>query len=120
LSNLARKQQYVEPQIQFKSQPQPQPIHKRKPITLGEKMLAILLIAFVCFMAIKVISSQAAIYKVNKDIQDVQSTIQSQKKVNSDLEMQVSDLSQYDRIRQKAQKLGLKLNENNVKVVEGK
>lgn len=122
MSNLARKQPYVEPQRQQNTQtrPQPQPIHTRKSITLGEKMLGILLIAFVAIMAVKIISTQAAIYKVNRDIQDKQSSIGSQIKANNDLQTQVSDLSQYDRIKKKAEKLGLKLNENNVKVVEGK
>jgi len=122
LSNLARKQQYLEPQRKPNTQtvPQTQPVHTRRSITLGEKMLGVLLIAFVAVMAIKVISTQAAIYKVNRSIQDVQSSIQNQKKVNNDLKTQVSDLSQYDRIKKKAEELGLKLNENNVKVVEGK
>ncbi|MBS4172419.1 cell division protein FtsL [Bacillus sp. FJAT-49736] len=122
MSNLARKQQYIEPQRQQTTQtnPQVQPIHTRKSITLGEKMLGILLVAFISVMAIKVISTQASIYKVNRDIQDLQSSVQSQKKINNDLKTQVSDLSRYDRIKKKAEKLGLKLNENNVKVVEGK
>lgn len=122
MSNLARKQPYLEPQRQQTTQtrPLPKPIHTRKSITLGEKMLGILLIAFVAIMAVKIISTQVAIYKVNRDIQDKQSSIESQIKVNNDLQTQVSDLSQYDRIKKKAEKLGLKLNENNVKVVEGK
>ena len=32
-------------------------------------------------MAIQIVSAQAAIYEVNKDIQDVQNTIQEQSKV---------------------------------------
>jgi len=122
LSNLARKQQYLEPERQqnTQTQQQPSPIHTRRSVTLGEKMLGALFIAFVAIMAINIISTQAAIYKVNRDIQDQQSSIQSQLKANNDLQTQVSDLSQYDRIKKKAEKLGLKLNENNVKVVEGK
>jgi len=122
LSNLARKQQYLEPQRQQNTQTKQQPVsvHTRRSITLGEKVLGALLVAFIAIMAIKIISTQAAIYKVNRDIQNQQSSIQSQIKANNDLQTQVSDLSQYDRIKKKAEKLGLKLNENNVKVVEGK
>ncbi|MGV3464270.1 MAG: cell division protein FtsL [Heyndrickxia sp.] len=122
MSNLARKQQYLEPERQQNTQTKqhPVPVHTRRSITLGEKMLGVLFIAFVAIMAVKIISTQAAIYKVNKGIQDQQSSIQSQIKANNDLQTQVSDLSQYDRIKKKAEKLGLKLNENNVKVVEGK
>lgn len=122
MSNLARKQQYLEPQRQQNTQTKQQPVsvHTRRSITLGEKVLGALLVAFIAIMAIKIISTQAAIYKVNRDIQNQQSSIQSQIKANNDLQTQVSDLSQYDRIKKKAEKLGLKLNENNVKVVEGK
>ena len=48
---------------------------------------------FVCFGAVQLISNQANIYQVNKDIQVVQATINEQIKVNSDLEVQVSELS---------------------------
>jgi len=34
--------------------------------------------------------------------------------------MQIGELSAYDRIWEKAKEMGLKLNENNVKAVEGK
>ncbi|MGE6258651.1 cell division protein FtsL [Heyndrickxia sporothermodurans] len=119
MSNLARKQQtYVQPkpttEIKIK------PLHKRSQITLGEKLLAALLIAFVSFMAIKVISTQAAIYSLNKDIQKTESSIQQKIKVRDDLKMQVNKLSRYDRIRAIAKKKGLKLNDKNIKVVEGK
>ena len=43
---------------------------------------------------------------------------QEQQKVNSDLEVQVSELSTYERIWEKAKQLGLTLNEDNVKGVE--
>ncbi|MGE8204182.1 cell division protein FtsL [Heyndrickxia sp. NPDC080065] len=117
MSNLARKQQqpYIQPKTNIEKQART--VHKRSQITLGEKLLAGLAIAFVCFMAIKVISTQAAVYQVNKDIQKLESSIQDKKKVNADLEMQVSDLSRYDRIKKIAKELGLKMNDNNVKGV---
>lgn len=119
LSNLARKNQtYVQPKIN--NETQIKPVHKRSKITLGEKLLAALLVVFVCFMAIKVISTQASIYKVNNEIQQMETSVQKQKKVNEDLKMQVNDLSRYERIKGIAKKKGLKLNENNVKVVEDK
>ena len=59
-----------------------------------------------------------SIYQVNKEIQDTKVTIQEQEKSNSDLTIQVSELSQYERIREKAQKLGLTLNDQNIKVVQ--
>ncbi|MFB6466538.1 cell division protein FtsL [Cytobacillus sp. Hz8] len=86
----------------------------------GEKILGLIFGAALCFGGVHVISNQAMIYNMNKNIQETETSIQDQKKVNNDLKMQVSELSTYDRIITKAKKLGLKLNENNVKVVQEK
>ena len=72
----------------------------------------------VCFGSVHIISNQASIYQVNKEIQDTKVTIQEQEKLNSDLNIQVNELSQYERIRDKAQELGLTLNDQNIKVVQ--
>jgi cell division protein FtsL len=119
LSNLARKyqqQNQAEPTVQERSK-----IKTRKSIlTPGEKIIGLAFAGLVCFGAVQIISNQTEIYQVNKDIQDVQDSIKEQQKVNSDLQVQVKDLSNYDRILQKAKKMGLVLNENNVKVVQEK
>jgi cell division protein FtsL len=47
----------------------------------------------------------------------MESKVSEQQKVNSDLRVQVSELSAYDRIYKKASEMGLIKNENNVKVV---
>ena len=92
-------------------------VHKAK-VTLGEKLLLrILAVAFVAFSA-TIISNQYEIYTLNKDLQSLEETVTNQTKVNSDLSMEVSELSKYERILEKASQLGLTLNENNVKVVE--
>ncbi|MBS4177217.1 cell division protein FtsL [Lederbergia citrea] len=120
MSNLARKHQqhYNEPVKQ--TEVQVKTIRRHSKITPGEKFIGMLLIAFVAVMAIQIISAQAAIYEVNKDIEDVKTAIQEQQKVNGDLEIQVSDLSRYERVWNKAKELGLNLDENNVRVVEKK
>jgi len=119
LSNLARQPKaYVEPQR--KVEIEHQPIKRRSQITLGEKVIACVFVLFICFMAVRIISTEAAIYKVNRNIEDTKQTIQNKNKVIDDLKVQVSDLSRYDRIWKKAKELGLKLDENNVKVVENK
>jgi cell division protein FtsL len=119
MSNLARKfqqQQQVERTVQEHS------IVKTKKywLTPGEKVIGLVFTGLVCFGAVNLISNQAEIYQVNKDIQDVQTTIKEQEKVNSDLEVQVSELSTYERILEKAKKMGLVVDENNVKVVHEK
>jgi cell division protein FtsL len=119
LSNLARKyqeQQQVKPAIQ-----ELQHVKTKKYwLTPGEKMISLVFAGLVCFGAVHIISNQSQIYKVNKDVQDVQTSIKEQKKANSDLQVQVSELSNYQRIWDKAKKMGLQLNENNVKVVQQK
>lgn len=87
-------------------------------LTPGEKILGITFGALVCFGSIHIISNQSSIYETNTEIQDTKTMIQTQQKSNSDLSIQVSELSQYDRIKEKARELGLELNDQNVKVVQ--
>ena len=118
MSNLARKhQEYASSQQQ---EVQIKTVQRHARISPGEKILFFLLVGFIIFMAVKIITVQAAVYEVNKDIQVVESSIQEQAKVNDDLAMQVDDLSKYERVWKKAKELGLNLNENNVKVVENR
>lgn len=122
MGNLARKLQREQ---QFEQQKQmvqsPKKVKVRNPwLSPGEKFLGLIFTGIVCFGAVHIVSNQAAIYEMNRDIQDTKISIQEQQKVNGDLEMQVSELSTYERIWEKAKELGLKLNENNVKAVQDK
>jgi cell division protein FtsL len=119
MSSLARKfqqQQEVERTVQEKS------IVKTKKhwLTPGEKIIGVVFTGLVCFGAVNLISNQAEIYQVNKDIQEVQTSINEIAKVNNDLQVQVSELSTYERLWEKAKQMGLVINENNVKVVHEK
>jgi cell division protein FtsL len=121
VGNLARKYQHEKHYEQQKSGQVLQPIkEKRFSITPGEKGLGLIFGVMVCYGAFHLISAQASIYEVNKEIVSMEKTIGEQQKVNNDLKMQVSELSTYERIWEKARDLGLKLNENNVKVVREK
>jgi cell division protein FtsL len=118
MSNLAKK---IQQEIQ--QQPISTPKHKPKApkkyysLTPGERVLIFAFGVMVCIGGSFMVSKQAAIYDVNKEIQLVENGIQEQQKVNSDLEIQISELSTYERIKQQAEKLGLTFNEDNVKVV---
>ncbi|CAM3696092.1 cell division protein FtsL [Mesobacillus zeae] len=116
MSNLARKLQHE--QQQTVQSPKADVARGTAWLTPGEKILALVFGIMVCFGAAFIVSKQAAIYEVNKDIQLAESTIDEQKKVNIDLGNQVDELSRYERIWEKAKELGLTLNENNVKVVQ--
>lgn len=121
MGNLARKYQQEKHYEQQKNGQALKPKkEKRIWLTPGEKGLGLIFGAMVCFGAVQMISAQASIYEVNKDIVSMEKTIGEQQKVNNDLKMQVSELSSYERIWGKARELGLKFNENNVKVVRDK
>ncbi len=120
MGNLARKYQQEQ---QYEQQKQsvkiPQKVKVKNPwLSPGEKILGLVFTGIVCFGAVHIVSNQAAIYEINKEIQDTKVSIQEQTKVNGDLGMQISELSTYERIWEKAKELGLKLNENNVKAVQ--
>ena len=119
MSNLARQPKRA-PEQQQQIEKRVAPATRRAQITLGEKIIASLFALFVLIMAVKIVSTEAAIYNANRSIEDTKTAIQNKNKVTDDLKMQVSELSRYDRIYEKAKKLGLKLDENNVKVVENK
>ncbi|WP_428908745.1 cell division protein FtsL [Niallia sp. Krafla_26] len=116
MANLAR-QLRQEQQQQTVVAPKKKVLQKRG-LSPGEKIIGLLFGAIVCIGSIQIISNQSVIYEVNKDIQVTQKEIQTQQKSNSDLSIQVSELSQYDRIKEKARALGLQLNDQNVKVVQ--
>ncbi|MFE8703635.1 cell division protein FtsL [Cytobacillus sp. FJAT-54145] len=117
MSNLARKLQQEQRQQQVVQSPSKVKV-KNSWLSPGEKILGLTFCAVMCFGAVNIVSNQAAIYEVNRDIQETKMSINEQAKANNDLEMQVSELKTYERIWAKAKELGLKLNENNVKVVQ--
>ncbi|MFZ0443420.1 MAG: cell division protein FtsL [Bacillus sp. (in: firmicutes)] len=120
MANLARQlRQEQQQQQQQQTVKAPRRIFKqRKGLSPGEKIIGIVFGVLVCIGSIQIISNQSAIYGINKDIQDIEVAIGTQQKSNSDLSIQVSELSQYDRIKEKAKALGLELNDQNVKVVQ--
>ena len=105
MSNLARKLQHEQQQRTVQA-PVKAPVKRNSILTPGEKILMFVFGAMVCFGATFMVSKQAAIYEVNKEIQLMESSIQEQQKVNSDLEVQVSELSTYERIWEKAKQIG--------------
>ncbi|WP_246940201.1 cell division protein FtsL [Bacillus pinisoli] len=120
MSNLAyqiQQRRKIEEEQQYQQQAGQQ-IQKKLKVTFGEKVLFLMFAVMVLIGSIVMVSNSAKIYSVNRDISKLQTSIDTQAKVNADLELQVMELSTYERIWAKAQELGLMLNENNVKVVQ--
>lgn len=120
MSNLAMK---LEQQRQEKQQHQQMPvtepviIKRRGSITPGEKLLIVLFVGLFIFGAINIVAKSYSVYQANIDIQKTEAKIEEQTKLNNDLHVQVEELSTYERIWEKANELGLKLDQNNVKSV---
>ncbi len=112
MSNLARKMQQEEVQRHKTAVKVKKVKIKNLWLSPGEKIMGVVFGAIVCFGAVHIISNQAAIYEMNKDIQDIQTSINEKEKSNRELELQISELSTYERIFEKAKSLGLTLNEN--------
>jgi len=105
-------------------EPQQQPSHKPKEIrkkSFGisgrEKFLILVLTLAVVGLAIMSLQIQKDINLVNMEIDTLEEQVVAVSNENVGLKVQVGELSTYERIWQKAQELGLTLNENNVKVV---
>ena len=120
-----RHQSYIQ-QPSMPEQPQHQSFPKKqkkvdKPplITGKEKVLYITFVIAVALVAVSILHTQGQIQTTTIDIQKLESEIQGITKENVELKVQVSELSTYDRIWEKAEELGLTLNEKNVKVVPG-
>ncbi|MGM7720267.1 cell division protein FtsL [uncultured Metabacillus sp.] len=119
MSNLAMKleQQRQEQQQQQRVQ-EPIIIKRRASVTPGEKFLIALFIGLLVFGAVTIITKSYTVYQTNIEIQKTEAKIEKQTKLNSDLHVQVEELSTYERIWEKAKELGLTLDQNNVKSVQ--
>ena len=123
MSNLARnnyveQREYIQGHV---SEPlKKSPKVKTSWLTPGEKFLGFVFTVIFSIGAVAIVGNYATLYGLNKDFQDVNKKITEQTKVNTELSMQISELSEYDRIWAKAKEQGLNLNENNMKAVSGK
>jgi cell division protein FtsL len=121
MSNLAMKlEQQRQEQQQQQQMPVQEPIiiKRRASITPGEKFLIVLFVSLFVIGAINIVAKSTAVYQANVEIQKTEAKIEEQTKLNSDLHVQVEELSTYDRIWEKAKELGLTLDQNNVKSVQ--
>jgi cell division protein FtsL len=91
----------------------------RSSITLGEKVI-VGMVVFVSFIFLcLLVNNYATIYSMNREVNQLEATVQQQTQVNEGLTLQVVELSAPDRILHIAsEKLGMSLDDNKVKVVQ--
>lgn len=90
----------------------------KKGITKGEKIIYSLFIGVFVIGLYLIISNFASIYLTNYEIQKNETFIEEQLHVNEGLELQVKELSDPVRILAEAEKMGMVLNEENVKYTQ--
>jgi len=112
-------QQQEAPYEQPTIQPKTKPKLKKQRITAREKFLYIAFVILIAALAIVILHKQSAIQRTTIEIKEIEKEIAEIKNENVDLKVQVSELSTYERIWEKANSLGLTLKEDNVKVVPG-
>ncbi|CAM3086853.1 cell division protein FtsL [Filibacter tadaridae] len=99
---------------------QPQIRPSRKVFSVGEKFLFVLFSTIVVLFSTVILHTQAQLNDVNIEVQLVGNEIDTTKKQNMELSIEVSENSTYEKIWERAKELGLTLNEKNVKVVPGR
>ena len=123
---LENRQPYIQqpvlpqhPEQQREQQQTTKPTKKRAYVSMQEKVLYVLFVGVVTLFAISILNKQADLQQMTIEVQNMEAQVEEVVRQNVDLKVQVSELSKYERIWEKAQALGLTLNENNVKVVPG-
>ncbi len=110
-----RPDEWQEPQVE----PQRKKVTKNKVVGISriEKFVYITLITMIALISIYMLSLKMDAYNNKTQIAELDNKIEEQKTTNGDLKTESMKQSSYERIYEKAEDYGLKLNNNNVKVV---
>lgn len=110
-----RPDEWQEPQLE----PQKKKVKKTKVVGISriEKVVYISLITMIALTSIYMLSLKMDAYNNKTQIAELDSKIEQQQTTNSDLKTESMKQSSYERIYEKAEDYGLKLNNDNVKVV---
>lgn len=110
-----RPDEWQEPQLE----PQKKKVKKTKVVRISriEKVVYISLITMIALISIYMLSLKMDAYNSKTQIAELDSKIEQQQTTNSDLKTESMKQSSYERIYEKAKDYGLKLNNDNVKVV---
>lgn len=81
-------------------------------------MFCVIMFVISCSLAVSTLVFRSTTYSVHQTLTKQSVEIQQLQKDNNELSIQISELSSYDRIVDKANELGLKLQQDNIKVVK--
>ncbi|MDQ0253824.1 cell division protein FtsL [Evansella vedderi] len=109
------QRQIEQPMTQPAGKPEKKQVHKKSGISKGEKVIYTGTLVAIVIALYFVLSNYASIYIANHQIQQSESEIQTQLKVNEGLSLQVMELSDPERILSEAKAMGMILDENNVR-----
>ncbi|MBM7552858.1 cell division protein FtsL [Thalassobacillus pellis] len=90
-------------------------VHKKRWISRGEKALYSIMSGIVIVSAVFVVQFSATTDALNRDVQKLEHQVQAQKTENQNLQYQVKELSNPDRILKIAKENGLKIQNAKVK-----
>ncbi|GGH99596.1 cell division protein FtsL [Mammaliicoccus vitulinus] len=110
-----RPDEWQEPQLE----PKKKKVTRTKVVGISriEKVVYISLITMIALISIYMLSLKMDAYNNKTQIAELDSKIEQQQTTNSDLKTESMKQSSYERIYEKAEDYGLKLNNDNVKVV---
>jgi cell division protein FtsL len=118
LSNLAYQVQRQQIQSQPQRSPKPSEQSTRKLFTKGEVilwgMMGVVLVAGLVWL----ISLYASVYQATAKVETIQRDITAESKIVEDYHLQVTELSNPERIMKIAKKQGFIFDDKNVKVVQ--
>ena len=92
----------------------------RKRVTAGEKLLYVLLTSILVLFASTILHTGSELNDMNREVSALSTKLDETAKKNIELSVQMKSESTHEKVWEKAKKLGLNLNENNVKVVPGR
>ncbi len=82
-----------------------------------EKLLYITAICLLLISPVVIVFSKATLSKLNIEVEQLKNEISTQEKKNQSLTMKVNELVSLDNIKLVAQNMGLKYNNDNIKVI---
>lgn len=109
--------QVQEHQIPEIPKKQPKIRRNRKLFSFGEKVVFLLFSTILVLFSSMILHTEGQINDMNREVQRLDVKIDETIKQNTELAIQVSEKSTYEKVWEKAKELGLSLNEKNVKVV---